>query len=288
MHGRECPRRRESGDLSRVLPLKAGVGVALLLALGKPAVAATLEAQISFPGQPAPPMTAYVCEVETSRIRTVPLAPGQTRFSLELPQGRYIVFLAPREPGAPDIYGAHTQDHTLAEVILPTRAAHAAVTIDDWYLSDAVAAQLDHVRGIDVTTAGEPLSAPRFSEYKAAPVESLPPAPRGDLGPAPNFAGSYSLVTTRCGAGCERLQLIDWHNGRSTDAVGPGDIHGPLPCRNDEAVMFRRDSRLLAISSLHADGVLTQYYVLRPDSGSLVLMAEYQRSPESFCATLPP
>jgi hypothetical protein len=279
---------QESGVLLKVLPLKAGVAVAALLALGKLSVAATIEAQISFPGQPAPAMTAYVCEVETSRIRTVPLAPGQARFSLELPQGRYIVFLAPREPGAPDIYGAYTQDHGLAEIALPARNAHVAVTIDDWYLSDGVAAQLDHIRGIDITTAGEPLSAPRFSEYKAVPADGMPPAPRSETSPAPNFAGAYSLVTTRCGPGCERLSLLDGHGGKAGDPVGPGEIHGPLPCRNDEAVMFRRDSRLLQVSGLHADGVLTQYYVLHPDSGTLVLTAEYQRTPESFCATLPP
>ncbi len=52
--------------------------------------------------------------------------------------------------------------------------------------------------------------------------------------------------------------------------------------------MFRRDSRLLGIHTLTADGVLTQYYVLRPETGTLALAAEYQRSPESFCATLPP
>ena len=274
--------------MARVVPLQAGIGAFAMLAVGRLAAAASIEAQISFPGQPAPPMTAYVCEVETSRIRTVPLAPGQTRFSLELPQGRYIVFLAPREPGAPDIYGAHTQDHALAEVSLTSRAAHAQVTIDDWYLSDGVAAQLDHIRGIDVTTAGEPLSAPRFSEYKTAAAEGLPPPPRTDVGPAPNFAGSYSLITLRCGPGCERLQLLDWRSGKISETAGPGEVRGPLPCRAEEAIMFRRDSRLLGISSLHDGGILTQYYVLHPDSGSLTLTAEYQRPAESFCAALPP
>ena len=288
--------------MGKVLRLWAGAGAVALLGICRLAAAATIEGQISFPGQAAPPMTAYVCEVETSRIRTVPLAQGQARFAVEVPQGRYIVFLAPREAGAPDIYGAYTADHGLAEVSLAGRTAHAVVTIDDWYLSDAVAAQLDHIRGIDATSAGEPLSAPRFSEYRAAAAE-VPAAPKPDLADAalatedrariqqafagtPNFAGNFGLVSLRCGPSCERLVLLDWRSGRVMEPT-PGEIRGPLPCRADEAIMFRRDSRLLGIHSLHADGVLTQYYVLKPDSGTLALTAEYQRSAESFCAALP-
>jgi hypothetical protein len=299
----QFPGAKESADLVKVLPRGAGVAALALLGLVRLAGAATLEGQISFPGQSAPPMTAYVCEVETSRIRTIPLAPGQAHFAVEVPQGRYIVFLAPREPGAPDIYGAHTQDHGLAEVTLAGRTAHSLVTIDDWYLSDAVAAQLDHIRGIDTTSAGEPLAAPRFSEYRTA--TEAPAAPRPDFGEvtlapeerarvlqafaaAPTFAGSFSLVSLRCGSACERLLLLDWHSGRISLLPAPAEIRGPLPCRADEAIMFRRDSRLLGIHSLHADGVLTQYYVLKPDTGTLLPAAEYQRTPESFCATLPP
>ena len=287
----------------KVLPPGAGVAALVLLGFVKLAGAATLEGQISFPGQAAPPMTASVCEVETARIRTVPLATGQAHFAVEVPPGRYIVFLAPREAGAPDIYGAYTLDHGLGEVSLAGRTAHALVTIDDWYLSDAVAMQLDRIRGIDATSAGEPLAAPRYSEYRA--TAEAPAAPKPDLADlalapeerqrvlqafaaTPNFAGAFGLVSLRCGSGCERLALLDWRSGRATLPAAPAEIRGPLPCRADEAIMFRRDSRLLGIHSLAADGVLTQYYLLKPDTATLVLVAEYQRSPESFCATLPP
>ena len=290
--------------MGRILPLAAQAGAVILLGLGKLAGAAMIEGQISFPGQAAPPMTAYVCEVETSRIRTVVLAPGQAHFSVEVPQGRYIVFLAPRAAGAPAIYGAYTQDHNLGELTLGGRSAHVVVTIDDWYLSDMVAAQLDHIRGIDASSAGEPLSAPRFSEYKAATGET-PAAPRPDPGDAPltpeerahvlqaltggpNFAGTFSLVSLRCGTACERLALLDWHTGKLSQPAAPAEIRGPLPCRGDEAIMFRRDSRLLGTHSLNEGGVLTQYFVLRPEAGTLTLAAEYQRSAEGFCANLPP
>ena len=80
---------------------------------------------------------------------------------MDVPPGRYVVFLAPNEPGAPNIYGAFTQfsacsardgaeacaDHSLIEITLTGRAAHARVTVDDWYLSDEIADRIDQLRG---------------------------------------------------------------------------------------------------------------------------------------------
>ena len=280
------------------------MGIRLLisatLVMSPAAQAALIEGQIAFPGQSVPPMTAYVCEVDTSRIRKMPIASGQNKFAIEVPAGRYIVFLAPREPGAPNIYGAHTgPDHALADISVTARTAHAEVSIDDWYLTDAIAAQLDRIRGIETSDAAEPLAAPRFSEYKAAPFEAaaLPKPDFGDSGlsgedrarlqqslsAAPNFAGNLSLVRKACGNECERLFLFDWHNGRYFEPAGPGEIHGVLPCRAADAVQFRHDSRLLSVTSVHADGLLTQYFIWRPEAGTLTPEAEIQRTVQQFC-----
>jgi hypothetical protein len=275
--------------------------VALAALLVSPAAqAALIEGQIAFPGASVPPMTAYVCEVDTSRIRTMPIASGQNKFAIEVPAGRYIVFLAPREPGAPNIYGAHTgADHALAEISVSARAAHADISIDDWALSDATAAQLDRIRGIETSDAAEPLAAPRFSEYKAAPYEAAAP-PKPDFGDsgisaedrarlqqslpaAPNFAGNLSLVRKACGSDCERLFFFDWRSGKFFEPAPLGEIRGELPCRGADAVQFRHDSRLLKLTSVHADGLLTQYFVWRPDSGTLAPAMEIQRTVQQFC-----
>jgi hypothetical protein len=309
-----------------VIDLPTGTAVAAIAALCASPVAnaALIEGQIAFPGQSVPAMTAYVCEVDTSHIRTVPVAPSQNKFQVEVPAGRYIVFLAPREPGAPNIYGAHTRyslctaqapdgavgrqepctDHSLADVTLSTRAARALVNIDDWYLSDEIASQLDRIRGIEASSTAEPLAAPRFSEYRTNGYEtSITPKPDFSdvtLGPeehaklqqalagGPNFAGSLSLVISRCGSACDHLLLLDWHSGKVLEPAGPGEVRGSLPCRPEDAVRFRRDSRLLSITSVHEDGLRTRYFVWKPDSGTLALMAQFQRSAQQFCTALPP
>ncbi len=305
------------------LPPYAAVAAIAAISAGPVASAAVIDGQIAFPGQSVPAMTAYICEVDTSRIRTVPVAPSQSRFSIEVPAGRYIIFLAPKEPGAPDIYGAHTRysqcaapapdgaesppgsctDHSLAEVTVGARATRAPVTIDDWYLSDEIASQLDRIRGIEDSSTAEPLAAPRFSEYRT-PYET-PAAPKPDfgdstlaaeertkllqaLGAGPNFAGSLSLIRTHCGSGCDHLVLFDWHSGKVLEPAGPGDIRGSLPCRPEDAVLFRRDSRLLSITSVTADGLLTRYFLWKPDTGTLALTAQFQRSVPQFCTAMPP
>ena len=284
------------------LPISAAALVAWGgLGASPAALAAFIEGQIGFPGQSAPPMTAYVCEVDTSRIRTIPIAPAQNKFAVEVPAGRYIVFLAPREPGAPNIYGAHTlADHALANVNVSAYTARTEISIDDWYLSDEIAAQLDRIRGIETSSAAEPLAAPRFSEYRAGPFEgTTAPKPeftaitlssearsqlQQSLPTAPNFAGNFSLLLSHCGNDCDRLFLFDWHNGKVFDPTGPGELRGTLPCRAADAVQFRRDSRLLSVTSAHADGVLTQYFQWRPESGTLTPATEIQSSVQQFCA----
>jgi hypothetical protein len=123
------------------------------------AVAGAIEGVVTFPTQLVPSMTVYASDLDTSRVHSVHLLRGQVSFTVVVPPGRYLVFSAPNETGAPNIYGAYTQyslcaphdidgkceDHTLVAVTVTAKAPRAAVTIDDWYLTDDVAGQIDHV-----------------------------------------------------------------------------------------------------------------------------------------------
>jgi len=283
-----------------------------------PGLAAVIDGEISFPGRSIPSMTAYAYDLDTSRIRTVPIAPDQNKFSIDVPPGRYVVFLAPNEPGAPNIYGAFTQfsactardgaegcaDHSLITISLIGRAAHARVTVDDWYLSDEIADRIDQLRGGAVKPATEPLGAPRFSEYKIAPMQPStmpPPEPPAAaqsaeerarlqlaLASGPNFSGYLTATLAPCGADCQRLLLVDWHNGKLIEPADLNDIRNSLPCRGDEALAFRRDSRLLSVSRTRGSRIVTQYFLWKQDAEALVLTAEYERNAEQFCAASPP
>jgi hypothetical protein len=201
------------------------------------ACAGTIAGTVSFPSQVVPSMTVYVSDLDTSRIHTALLTRGQVNFAVEVPPGRYLVFLAPNEPGAPDIYGAFTRysqcaphavddaacaDHALIPVAVTAKAPRAAVTIDDWYLTDDIADQLDRIRdAAGDRSPKEPLSAPRFSEYPSESYEAGAP-PKIDFGSSepsqedrelaeaalaggPNFAGHVTVTLTSCGTACGRV-----------------------------------------------------------------------------------
>jgi len=297
----------------------ARVSLAAAVSLGwrAGAHAGTVEGTVGFPAQLVPSMTVYAAELDTSRIHTVQLARGQTNFIVDVPPGRYLVFLAPNELGAPNVYGAYTQyslcaphgddgkceDHALVPVAVTAKAPRAAVTIDDWYLTDEVAAQIDRIRGVAAGMDSEPLSAPRFSEYPSAPFDAAA-APKVDFSGSelsredreivqqalvggPNFAGHVTAALTSCGPACGRLVLLDWSHGQVQESAPqnpPAEIQGTLPCRPDEALLFRRDSRLLSITRMRGTAVVTQYYVWNQDTAALVQRAEYQRPAQSFCA----
>jgi hypothetical protein len=276
------------------------------------AYAGTIEGTLTFPSQLVPPMTAYAFELDTARIRSVQLSPGQAGFRVDVPAGRYQVFLAPNEPGAPNIYGAYTQyslcseheseasciDHNLVTVTISAKAPRAAVKVNDWYLTDDIDDQIDHIRGIATNANTEPLSAPRFSEYPSPRTDT--PVPAIDFGDTlsveqraavlqamangPNFAGYLTAAVTRCGSACTRVALIDWRSGTLHDPAALAEISGTLPCRADEALLFRRDSRLLIVTRNRGAAVLTQYYVWNPADSSLVLNAEYELAAPAFCA----
>src|ERR1700733_12753974 len=270
---------------------------------GAGACAGTIAGTVSFPSQVVPSMTVYASDLDSPRIHTAQLARGQVNFSVEVPPGRYVVFLAPNEPGAPDVYGA-CEDHALIPVAVTAKVPHAAVTIDDWYLTDEIANQLDRIRGAaGDRSPKEPLSAPRFSEYPSESYEAGT-APKIDFGPSelsqedrelaeaalaggPNFAGHVTATLTSCGAACGRVLLIDWRSGAVQELPPPGsrdESQGTLPCRIDEALQFRRDSRLLSLTRAEGTAVVTQYYVWNQNSAAPLRGGEYRRSSQAFCA----
>jgi hypothetical protein len=297
------------------------LSLAAVASLGQCAgvLAGTIAGTVTFPTLFVPSMTVYVSELDTSRVRSVQLARGQANFTVAVPAGRYLVFLAPNEPGAPNFYGAYTRyslcaphdpdgacaDHALVAVAVTAKAPHASVTIDDWYLTDEVAQQIDRIRGTAAIGGfdSEPLSAPRFSEYPSEPF-AAPGLPKVDFGGSelseenrdiveralsggPNFAGHVTATLTRCGPACSRLVLIDWNTGAILGLPPQhlhADIEGALPCRPEEAVIFRRDSRLLSVSRVQGTMVVTQYYVWNQKNAALAQSGEYQRSSQTFCA----
>jgi hypothetical protein len=84
--------------------------------------------------------------------------------------------------------------------------------------------------------------------------------------------------------------LVDWLNGTVQELPSQrpqsqrAQIQGTLPCRTEEALLFRRDSRLLSVTRARGAAVVTQYYVWNQKNAALVLSAEYQRTAQAFCA----
>jgi hypothetical protein len=291
------------------------------LSLSAGALAGTIEGVVTFPTQLVPSMTVYASDLDTSRVHSVQLVRGQANFSIEVPPGRYLVFLAPNEPGAPNIYGAYTRyslcapqaidaqcdDHALVAITISAKAPRCAVTIDDWYLSDDVAEQIDRIRGVAAGSNSEPLSAPRFSEYPSASFDTSA-APEIDFGGSelsdaaranvqlalssgPNFAGHVTAALTRCGPSCGRVVLVDWLSGAIQGLplqAARAEIQGSLPCRTDEALLFRRDSRLLSVTRTRGAAVVTQYFVWNQKNAALVQSGEYQRPSRTFCSIAAP
>jgi hypothetical protein len=290
------------------------------LCIAANAGAAVIEGEIIFPSRIEPAVMIYAIELDTARLVTAPNAPDPHHFSIDVPPGRYAVFVAPTDPGAPDVYGAYTEfslctarsaaadclDHGLIAVALQSRRQHASVKIDDWYLSDDVAARLDGFRGVAGASGGveaELLGAPKFSEYGVsrndpAPVPSLnfggstlSPSARSSvqqaLGTGPNFAGHVTATLTPCGPECGHLVLVDWRDGKVQEPPQLAAILSRLPCRSDEALLFRRDSRLLSATRQRGDALVTQYFIWKPEIGQLAPVAEYPRKPRRNCAPAP-
>jgi hypothetical protein len=300
---------------------RVGIALAPFAAIAV-AGAAVIDGTTSFPGGDMPALTAYVYSIDAAKLRTAAVAGPGHSFHVDVPPGRYVVFAAPSEPGTPDVYGAYTQcggdgaacrDHSLRSVVLDARTHRVTVTIDDWYLSDADADALDRIRGVAATPGPQPPGAPRFSEYAAPATAAAADAAavarnspesarrlrlalaaddrarlRDLMAAGPNFAGSVTVLRARCGRDCVRLVLLDWTDGRLVAPAGLAAIDDALPCRSSEAVLFRRDSRLLSVTRMRDGAIVTEYYLWDPAAGSVSQLAAYPRKAAQYCAIDPP
>ncbi|HVC01193.1 MAG TPA: hypothetical protein VND80_03215 [Steroidobacteraceae bacterium] len=295
----------------------ACAGLASIAAIAV-AAAAVIDGNITFPGSDEPAVTVYVYALGNSRLRTEHLRSDQRAFRLVVPPARYVVFAAPSEAGAPDVYGAYTHcsgalpqalpacsDHRLRTVVIDPKTRRADVALDDWYLSDALADALDRIRGIAATPGPQPEGAPRFSEYPTAPNAAggaAPPKPhlrslaltaadratlRDVAAAGPNFAGTLTAAVANCGAHCLHVLLLDWCAGKVIEAPQLAAVDDDLPCRTREAVLFRRDSRLFSVTRMRGGLIATQYFLWDPTSASLSLLAVYPRKESEFCAIDP-
>ncbi len=297
--------------------------VALIYCVSSSAAAAILGGTIRFPGSDDPAMTVYVYSLDPARLRSLAVRHGQRGFHVVVPPGRYVVFAAPTGAGAPDVYGAVThcsggpppgdlrdcEDHSLRTVVVDRRTRRIDVAIDDWSLSDTDANALDRIRGLAATPGPQPEGAPRFSEYPAttavtptapasapaaARLRRLALSPRDRrklrdlLAAGPNFAGEVTLDVAHCGAHCLRVLLLDWRGGGVVELPDLAAIDDGLPCRTSEAVLFRRDSRLLSVTRMRGRVIATQYFLWDPTTASLRLLAVYPRKPSEYCAIDPP
>jgi hypothetical protein len=61
-------------------------------------------------------------------------------------------------------------------------------------------------------------------------------------------------------------------------------MQAALPCRPEEALLFRRDSRLLIMTRVRGTTVVTQYFVWNQNNAALLPSGEYQRTSQTFCA----
>lgn len=281
------------------------------------AIAGTVNGRIAFPGPAVPATMVYLRNLDTHALHQHALKRSETEFSIEVPAGRYWVFMRPDEPGLTELYGAHTRfsvcrrtpggdvvaactDHALVELEVPAGDGVTHVEVDDWMLSDEAAAELDRVLGRAPAPIGDAeLGWPRFSEYRVAPPADGPPAqpdvasdPRaaplaGQLHEAArlgsNFAGRFTLVRVACGEQCAQVVVIDQADGAVLFPEPPSRTLGTLPCRAEHDLEFRDDSRLLALSRREADSVVTEYLLWQTEQRSFVPLAENRRSFARFC-----
>jgi hypothetical protein len=281
--------------------------------------AGVLEGSVTFPGRTIPGSTIYARNVESGVLHKVALRRGERTFQLELPAGRYWLFMRPEEPGLAELYGAHTHSsvcrsqpgasdacsgHSLQPVEIPASGSIAGIVIDDWFLDEVQAEELDRILGEarDPADASFELGRPRFSEYRASAGQ---PAGRARLDAsdervAPflaeldavadagvNFAGRFALARLQCGAECSKVAIVDLATGVVSWPDQLGRSSPVLPCRNDRELVFRDDSRLLEHTHREGGLVITDYLLWDVGQRSFTTLAQYRRSVERFCDATP-
>jgi hypothetical protein len=305
--------------LARCTSTQAALALAAL-AIPSLACAGVLEGSVTFPGRTIPGSTIYARNLESGVLHQVALRRSERQFRLELPAGRYWLFMRPQEPGLAELYGAHTRasicrsqpnasenacsDHALHALEMPASGGIAGIAIDDWFLEDAQAEELDRILGDarEAASASIELGRPRFSEYRAASWKSADrvriEVTDGRVTPfreqldavadaGANFAGRFSVARLDCGAGCRLFAIVDLSTGA---VILPDPLSRPpaaLPCRSDRELVFRDDSRLLEHTHRDGTAVITDYLLWDVAQRSFTQLAQYRRSVERFCGSTP-
>jgi hypothetical protein len=204
------------------------------------------------------------------------------------------------------------EDHSL--IVYTVGAKSAAPMISDWMIPDELADEFDQLLGNRPETSPQELGAPHFSEYPVAgggvaagaagaglPAAGQPAAPpildfsgsslsadkqeriQETVKAGPNFAGNMVIAQLPCGANCVDPIVVDLRTGKVQSPPALGQIIQDLPCRGDESILFRRNSRLLSVTRRRDAGITTQYFIWKPENSTFIQTAEYQRAPERFC-----
>jgi hypothetical protein len=288
----------------------------LVLAFASVVRAAPLAGRLGTPTGVLPALTVYAWSLADAHLYSVTTEAGQQGFTLDVPRGRYWLFAAPADPGAPPIYGAYTdfaacgrggeprpaecRSHAPRTVTVGARG-QADLELADWRLDDAVTRELDRILGRPDGDAVDEaqLAAPKFSEYPAAAwsgPRATALAVAGDarvgrdhdalaaaLASAPNFAGRMVLVRLGCGAGCEEAALVDVASGRVALPAALAPLPASTDCSSRGPLLFRRDSRLLTITGRDHGELVTRYFVWDADSGVLRLVASLSSALDERC-----
>ena len=270
--------------------------------------AAVVTGRLAPPTGTLPALTLYAWSLTGAKLYSVTTGDGEASFTIELPPGRYVVFAAPADPGSPAVYGAYTefaactrdrprgvcQAHGLAPIVVGKRRLEH-IDLSDWYLDAAVTAELDRILGRvdEAELSDSALAAPRFSEYPAPPwngsratalIEGGDERVARDREPLlaalasrENFSGRAVLVRIGCGDGCESAAVVDLPSGR---VAYPGAL-ATLPVRSTcvaaGPLEFRRDSRLLTVTTPEGAQLLTRYFIWDADGGTLRAIASLAR-----------
>jgi hypothetical protein len=198
--------------------------VAAAVAWVPAARAGTVSGAVGFIGEAVPALRITAWQPATGEQLAFTTVRDQRRYTVTLPAGRWILFAHPDEPGAPDVYGAHTRfaacsrnpqalraggctDHSLVEVQVWRSGRVEGADLTDWYLDDDTAARLDTVLGRAPGELPSPavLAAPRFTEYPAVllPTGSIATAVTGS--PAdPRAQRDQAALAAALGTGLQR------------------------------------------------------------------------------------
>jgi hypothetical protein len=306
----------------------AAIAAAATLGVSCPSLAAPLAGRVATPSDVVPALVVHAWSKTSGRAYSVTTAVGQTSYSLEVPPGRYVVFAAPADPGAPPVYGAHTRfslcardakslesgacrDHGLIEVEVAAKRIEG-VDVTDWYLDDATVAQLDAALGRAAEAVEEAqLAAPKFSEYPAVRLAAVPraaalqpePDPRLErdrtalttaLAGAPTFAGRFAIVHVPCSGDaaarpdCDAAAILDLPLGRAVWPAALNPLPAAGPCTDRGVLQYRRDSRLLTITARDGEQLVTRYYVWDGEAARLTLVATLASAIGSRCTVVAP